>query len=199
MSEAFQAVMDFGFEQVGITSLSVSLLSRCVLSQKQKKGWLPFASNTNNNCTVIPFRCAVNRKVDPTTHNTASIRLALSSGFKWTHTERSQARPQECYTLTREAWLERRRKKNEKELMLRSSAALARGMGEADDETKQGSAMGLMKEETNDLNAGKIMCRWCMNLNVEKTFGCSHCDWARYCSKGCQKADWKFEHRKLKK
>nr|ODN90943.1 hypothetical protein L204_05782 [Cryptococcus depauperatus CBS 7855] len=38
---------------------------------------------------------------------------------------------------------------------------------------------------------GKEVCRWCLNFRLAPpTIRCDHCDWARYCSRECQKADW---------
>ncbi|ORX37671.1 hypothetical protein BD324DRAFT_656022 [Kockovaella imperatae] len=40
---------------------------------------------------------------------------------------------------------------------------------------------------------GKPVCRWCMNPRLSsQTIRCQFCDWARYCSRECQKADWVY-------
>ncbi|AAW45686.2 hypothetical protein CNBH1830 [Cryptococcus deneoformans B-3501A] len=38
---------------------------------------------------------------------------------------------------------------------------------------------------------GKEVCRWCLNFRLATpTIQCQHCDWAKYCSRECQRADW---------
>ncbi|WVR07995.1 hypothetical protein IAU60_005038 [Kwoniella sp. DSM 27419] len=45
--------------------------------------------------------------------------------------------------------------------------------------------------EITDRWGGKEVCRWCMNFHLAPpTIRCGHCDWAKYCSRECQRADW---------
>ncbi|WVQ84752.1 hypothetical protein IAT38_006909 [Cryptococcus sp. DSM 104549] len=46
-------------------------------------------------------------------------------------------------------------------------------------------------KEMEDHWGGKEVCRWCLNFRLAPpTFKCSYCDWAKYCSRECQRADW---------
>ncbi|WVF68525.1 hypothetical protein IAT40_003293 [Kwoniella sp. CBS 6097] len=46
-------------------------------------------------------------------------------------------------------------------------------------------------KELSDHWGGKEVCRWCMNFRlIPPTIQCSYCDWAKYCSRECQRADW---------
>ncbi|KAK8849737.1 hypothetical protein IAR55_005072 [Kwoniella newhampshirensis] len=46
-------------------------------------------------------------------------------------------------------------------------------------------------QKVQDRWGGKKVCRWCMNFRqAPPTIQCSHCDWAKYCSRECQRADW---------
>ncbi|KAL7425172.1 hypothetical protein Q5752_000860 [Cryptotrichosporon argae] len=45
-----------------------------------------------------------------------------------------------------------------------------------------------------DHHGGQSVCRWCMDPRAPPpTFQCEHCDWARYCSRECQYADWALD------
>jgi len=37
---------------------------------------------------------------------------------------------------------------------------------------------------------GKLVCRWCLNPGAEELVKCGYCDWGRWCSRECQRADW---------
>ncbi|WVQ96069.1 hypothetical protein IAU59_003169 [Kwoniella sp. CBS 9459] len=46
-------------------------------------------------------------------------------------------------------------------------------------------------KEISDRWGGKEVCRWCMNFRlIPPAIQCSYCDWAKYCSRECQRADW---------
>ncbi|WVQ74316.1 hypothetical protein IAR50_003914 [Cryptococcus sp. DSM 104548] len=49
----------------------------------------------------------------------------------------------------------------------------------------------LDKPGGKDRWGGKEVCRWCLNFRLSPpTYKCGGCDWAKYCSRECQKADW---------
>ncbi|ORY34669.1 hypothetical protein BCR39DRAFT_513933 [Naematelia encephala] len=99
-------------------------------------------------------------EADPTTSNTASIRLCTKYGLRHTHTatENPYGKPQMFHRISKDEWFARNGR------------------------------------EIKDVWGGKQVCRWCLNFRkAPPIVACSGCNWAKYCSRQCQLADWSLQ------